>query len=70
MDNAPDYRLSDFDFALPPELIAQSPATERGASRLLTVGRAGLADRLFRDLPSLLDPRDLLVFNDTRVIHH
>jgi S-adenosylmethionine:tRNA ribosyltransferase-isomerase len=60
--------LSDFAFALPPELIAQTPAAERSASRLLVVHRGEFADRLFRDLPSLLDPRDLLVFNDTRVI--
>ncbi len=68
MDNVPDYRLSDFDFALPPELIAQTPIAERSASRLLVVHHGQFADRMFRDLPSLLDPRDLLVFNDTRVI--
>ena len=63
-----DLTLSDFDFALPPELIAQHPAAERSASRLLD-GRAALpADRVFRDLPTLLQPGDLLVFNDTRVI--
>jgi S-adenosylmethionine:tRNA ribosyltransferase-isomerase len=62
-------RLSDFDFDLPPELIAQHPAAERGASRLLHVAADGtLADRMFRDLPSLLAPGDLLVFNDTRVV--
>jgi S-adenosylmethionine:tRNA ribosyltransferase-isomerase len=64
----PEYALSDFDFRLPPELIAQAPAAERSASRLLVVEGAALADRSFRDLPALLDPRDLLVFNDTRVI--
>ena len=64
----PDYRLSDFDYALPPELIAQTPAAERSASRLLVVNHGTFADRMFRELPSLLDPRDLLVFNDTRVI--
>ncbi len=64
----PEYRLSDFDFALPPELIAQMPAAERSAGRLLVVAGAMLADRSFRDLPDLLDPCDLLVFNDTRVI--
>jgi S-adenosylmethionine:tRNA ribosyltransferase-isomerase len=64
----PNYRLSDFDFALPPELIAQTPAAERSASRLLVLHRGQCADRGFRDLPSLMDPRDLLVFNDTRVI--
>ncbi|MCE2945625.1 MAG: tRNA preQ1(34) S-adenosylmethionine ribosyltransferase-isomerase QueA [bacterium] len=66
-------RLSDFDYLLPPELIAQTPSEVRGASRLLCVGGpAGpdtpLADRSFTDLPSLLDPGDLLVFNDTRVV--
>lgn len=62
------YTLSDFDFALPPELIAQHPAPERSASRLLD-GRAWPpVDRIFRDLPQLLAPGDLLVFNDTRVI--
>ena len=62
------FSLSDFDFALPPDLIAQHPAPERGGSRLLD-GRGDMAiDRLFRDLPSLLDAGDLLVFNDTRVI--
>ncbi len=62
------FTLSDFDFDLPPELIAQHPAAERSASRLLD-GRGPLpADRAFRDLPALLSPGDLLVFNDTRVI--
>ncbi len=62
-------RLSDFDFDLPPELIAQHPAAERGASRLLHVADDGaIVDRMFRDLPSLLAPGDLLVFNDTRVV--
>ncbi|MBZ8141065.1 tRNA preQ1(34) S-adenosylmethionine ribosyltransferase-isomerase QueA [Rubrivivax gelatinosus] len=62
------YTLSDFDFPLPPELIAQHPAPERSASRLLD-GRGALpVDRVFRELPQLLAPGDLLVFNDTRVI--
>ena len=62
-------KLSDFDYVLPPELIAQHPAAERATSRLLRVEPSGeLRDLAFRDLPSLLDPRDLLVFNDTRVI--
>ena len=60
--------LSDFDFALPPELIAQHPAAERSGSRLLDGCAAPPVDRVFRDLPSLLNPGDLLVFNDTRVI--
>jgi S-adenosylmethionine:tRNA ribosyltransferase-isomerase len=67
-----NHTLDDFDFALPPELIAQHPAPERSASRLLD-GRfekkAGPPqDRIFRELPGLLNPGDLLVFNDTRVI--
>jgi S-adenosylmethionine:tRNA ribosyltransferase-isomerase len=61
-------RLSDFDYALPAELIAQHPAAERSASRLLDGSGAVPADRIFRDLPALLSPGDLLVFNDTRVI--
>ncbi len=65
---ASSYTLSDFDFALPPELIAQHPAPERSASRLLDGTGEAPVDRVFRDLPSLLRPGDLLVFNDTRVI--
>ena len=62
------YTLADFDFELPPELIAQHPAVERSGSRLLD-GRGALpVDRVFRELPALLQPGDLLVFNDTRVI--
>lgn len=67
----PVFSLSDFDFDLPPELIAQHPAAERSGSRLLDAsGATGDApvDRTFRDLPSRLQPGDLLVFNDTRVI--
>jgi S-adenosylmethionine:tRNA ribosyltransferase-isomerase len=59
--------LSDFDFHLPPELIAQRPVSPRDSARLLHVG-ARLADLGVRDLPSLLHPGDILVFNDTRVI--
>jgi S-adenosylmethionine:tRNA ribosyltransferase-isomerase len=62
------HTLADFDFELPPELIAQHPAAERSASRLLDGTGALPVDRVFRDLPSLLNPGDLLVFNDTRVI--
>jgi S-adenosylmethionine:tRNA ribosyltransferase-isomerase len=62
------YTLSDFDFALPPELIAQHPAAERSGSRLLDGTAEPPADRIFRELPSLLRQGDLLVFNDTRVI--
>ena len=62
------HTLADFDFALPPELIAQHPAPERSASRLLDGRGATPVDRIFRELPALLNPGDLLVFNDTRVI--
>jgi len=60
--------VDDFDFPLPPELIAQHPAAERGGSRLLHVDGGQLTDRQFADLPGLLRAGDLLVFNDTRVI--
>lgn len=62
------FTLGDFDFSLPPELIAQHPAPERSASRLLDGTSSAPADRVFRDLPGLLDPGDLLVFNNTQVI--
>ena len=62
------HSLSDFDFGLPPELIAQQPAAERSGSRLLDGTGAAPIDRVFRELPSLLRAGDLLVFNDTRVI--
>jgi S-adenosylmethionine:tRNA ribosyltransferase-isomerase len=63
-------RTADFDFDLPSELIAQFPAPERAASRLLCLdGKSGdLSDSLFRDLPQYLHSGDLLVFNDTKVI--
>lgn len=63
-------KKSDFHFDLPPDLVAQAPLAERSASRLLVVppGDASFDDRSVRDLPSLLAPGDLLVFNDTRVI--
>jgi len=60
--------LADFDFHLPPELIAQHPAPERSASRLLDGSDPSPVDRVFRDLPALLAPGDLLVFNDTQVV--
>ena len=63
-----ELTLADFDFELPPELIAQHPAAERSASRLLDGTGPVPADRVFRELPALLEPGDLLVFNDTRVI--
>ncbi|OQA34337.1 MAG: S-adenosylmethionine:tRNA ribosyltransferase-isomerase [Betaproteobacteria bacterium ADurb.Bin341] len=62
------YTLDDFDYELPAELIAQQPAAERAGSRLLHVTHGLLSDRQFADLPELLAPGDLLVFNDTRVI--
>ena len=62
------FTLSDFDFTLPPELIAQHPAPERSGSRLLDGTGTQPVDRIFRELPSLLNAGDLLVFNDTKVI--
>ncbi|MEI8031616.1 MAG: tRNA preQ1(34) S-adenosylmethionine ribosyltransferase-isomerase QueA [Comamonadaceae bacterium] len=62
------FALSDFDFDLPEALIAQHPAPQRSSSRLLDGTHATPVDRIFRDLPSLLRPGDLLVFNDTKVI--
>ena len=62
------YSLSDFDFHLPESLIAQHPAAERSASRLLDGRGTQPIDRIFKDLPSLLEPGDLLVFNDTQVV--
>jgi len=63
-------RVDDFDYDLPPELIAQQPPAERGLSRMLVMNRATgtLRDLGFADFPSLLNPGDLLVLNDTRVI--
>ena len=62
--------LSDYDYALPPERIAARPAADRSGSRLLALDRGGGCCRHlhFRDLPDLLAPDDLLVFNNTRVI--
>ncbi len=60
--------IEAYDFALPPELIAQHPARPRDSARLLHVAAAGLADLGVRDLPSLLRRGDILVANDTRVI--
>lgn len=63
-------RLADFDYELPPELVAQHPSKERAASRLLHLdGASGaLRDLAFADLPALVDARDAVVLNDTRVI--
>jgi len=62
-------RISDFDYDLPQELIAQEPLEERDASRLLVLDRASgrISHHRFRELPSLLDPGDLLVVNRSRV---
>ena len=64
----PPLRTVDFDFTLPEASIAQSPAQPRDSARLLDVRPDGLADRQVSDLPGLLEPGDLLVVNDTRVI--
>lgn len=63
-------RVDDFDFDLPEQLIALRPMRPRDAARMLVVGpaRMALSDRIVRDLPSLLMPGDVLVFNDTKVI--
>ena len=66
--NSGPMRVADFDFDLPSDLIAQFPPAERGGSRLLQVEDKRLRDLWFRDLPQLLQPDDLLVMNDTRVI--
>jgi S-adenosylmethionine:tRNA ribosyltransferase-isomerase len=63
-----ELTLADFDFELPPELIAQHPLADRSASRLLHVTPTALHDLQFADLERLLGADDLLVFNDTRVI--
>ena len=68
MSSSRVFTLSDFDFALPPELIAQHPAAERSGSRLLDGTASAPVDRVFRELPGVLQPGDLLVFNDTKVI--
>jgi S-adenosylmethionine:tRNA ribosyltransferase-isomerase len=70
LDPHQPLRVSDFDFDLPEELIAQQPPAERGASRMLVVDRAtgALRDSNFSEFPNLLEPGDLLVLNDSRVI--
>ena len=62
------FSLSDFDFHLPPELIAQHPASERSSSRLLDGSGQEPIDRIFKSLPELMQAGDLLVFNDTQVV--
>ena len=61
-------RVDLFDFELPPERIALRPAEPRDSARLLRVGPDALSDHVVRELPALLRPGDVLVFNDTRVI--
>ena len=68
-DAARSFSLSDFDFNLPPELIAQHPAAERSGSRLLDGSANEPVDRIFKDLPTLLRAGDLMVFNDTKVMN-
>lgn len=65
----PVMKLSDFDYTLPPELIAQEALNNRDASRLLVVGPDNaFNDQTFRDIVDLIQPEDLLVFNDTKVL--
>src|SRR6516165_10710120 len=62
-------RLDDFDFALPHGLIADHPWEPRESARLLVIpASGGVEDRRIADLPEMLRPGDLLVFNDTKVI--
>ena len=68
MTASDQFTLDDFDFALPPELIAQFPARERGASRLLVPQTGVMRDGQFPELRALLKRGDLLVFNETRVV--
>ena len=68
VDDSAGLTLADFDFDLPAELVAQHPLPDRAASRLLHVQPQALADLRFADLPRLVAPGEVLVFNDTRVI--
>jgi S-adenosylmethionine:tRNA ribosyltransferase-isomerase len=68
MNTPTDLSVDDFDFALPDELIAQHPAASRASARLLDARQAQAVDRHVHDLPALLNPGDLLVVNNTRVI--
>ncbi|HZC38879.1 MAG TPA: S-adenosylmethionine:tRNA ribosyltransferase-isomerase, partial [Sphingomicrobium sp.] len=61
-------RVADFDFDLPPERIALRPARPRDSGRLLAVRGSEISDHRVLDLPQLLEPGDVLVFNDTKVI--
>ena len=60
--------IDEFDYELPPALIAQHPGEARSGSRLLRVGAGSMSEHRFSELPPLLGPGDLLVFNDTKVI--
>ena len=62
------FTTADFDFELPPELIAQHPAAERSAARLLDGRGSAAQHRVVRDLAALMQPEDLLIFNDTKVV--
>ena len=62
------WRLADYDFELPPEAVADRPAEPRDSARMLYVGRDRWDDGFVRDLPGLLEPGDVIVVNDTRVI--
>lgn len=66
--SSPEDLASAYDFPLPDELIAQQPAAQRDASRLMVLGAHGIEHRIFRELPALLRPNDVLVINRTRVI--
>ena len=65
-----DYKLSDFDYHLPENLIAQTPLEPRDSSRLLCLGRQDgqIHDKVFRDIADILTDNDVLVVNQTRVI--
>jgi len=67
-NNNKDFLLSNYDYQLPPELIAQTPVVPRDSSRLLVVFPDTHSHSVFRDLPNWLQPGDLLVLNNTRVI--
>ena len=66
-----DYKLTDFDYHLPPELIAQTPLEPRDSSRLLCLSRQDgqIHDKTFHDIADLLGKNDVLVVNQTRVIN-
>ena len=69
MSNNSLLTLADFDYELPQELIAQAPLPQRSASRLLVMRGSSIEDLAFTALPALLQPGDLVVMNDTRVLH-